>query len=205
MTNFTKRLITIVCACVTLIGLITFAYCGKGFFKVESSQPIDFNTIDTEQMEEGTLVDGGIQYVVDTIASAHISGIGGGTFNYYLVPIQSQRYIIVATSDKATIGTFYDIYEETCQFLNDEIEDTSTSVTIEGELLSLDTDLKSMLYSWNNTTGYFSTTSIMDEVLPYVIYTQDFSAVEFGGIMAIVVTLVGVVGLVVSIKCIKVA
>jgi hypothetical protein len=174
---------------------------GRNFFKPMFSTPIDFNTSETGKLVEDTLVSGKVQYVVDTIASASIDS--NNEIYYYLVPVRSEKYIVVATSDTSTIGTFGVIYQETCEFLSGDIEDTSTSVNIDGELVSMDEDLKSMLYSWNDTTNYF-TTSIDDEIIPYVIYTEDFQTLKRWGIVSIVLTIVGILGVLVSVKCIRV-
>lgn len=203
MTKFTKLCITILFVVISISGLLVLVFCGKDFFKSSFSNPIDFNTYETDNLVENTLVSGDVQYVVDTIASAYIDS-SSNAFNYYLVPVKSQKYIIVATSDSDTISAFSTIYQETCEFLSGNIEDTSTSVSIDGKLIPLDDSLKSMLYSWNDSTNYFDTSTMDDEIIPYVIYTQNFATLRNWAILSMVLIVVGVAGAVVSIKVIKV-
>lgn len=207
MSKFIQRLICILCVIITLSGLV-LSFVGMGdFFKITFSTPVDINDVDTNKFTENTMVSGEIYYVIDSIASSYSTNIFNNTkINYYLVPIKSGKYIIVASGNSEEITMFNKIFQQTCQYLNEEIEDTFTSVTIDGKILPIDDDLKELLYSWCNTTNYFTTDeiSILDElVLPYVLYTQDWHNIKVLTITGIIITTIGIIGLIVSIKIFK--
>lgn len=207
MSKFIQRLICVLCAIITLSGLV-LSLVGMGdFFKITFSAPVDINDVDTSKFTENTMVSGEVYYVIDSIASSYSTDVFDNTkINYYLVPIKSGRYIIVASGNSEEITMLNKIFQQTCQYLNQEIEDTFTSVTIDGKLLPIDDDLKQLLYSWCDTTNYFTTeeVSILDElVLPYVLYTQDWHNIKVLTITGIVITVVGIIGLIISIKIVK--
>lgn len=207
MSKFIQRLICVLFAIITLSGLV-LSLVGMGdFFKITFSAPVDINDVDTSKFTENTMVSGEVYYVIDSIASSYSTDVFDNTkINYYLVPIKSGRYIIVASGNSEEITMFNKIFQQTCQYLNQEIEDTFTSVTIDGKLLPIDDDLKQLLYSWCDTTNYFTTeeVSILDElVLPYVLYTQDWHNIKVLTITGMVITVVGIIGLIISIKIVN--
>lgn len=207
MSKFIQRLICVLCAIITLSGLVLSLVGIGDFFKITFSAPVDINDVNTSKFTENTMISGDVYYVIDSIASSYSTDVFDNTkINYYLVPIKSGRYIIVASGNSEEITMFNKIFQQTYQYLNQEIEDTFTSVTIDGKLLPIDDDLKQLLYSWCDTTNYFTTeeVSILDElVLPYVLYTQDWHNIKVLTITGIVITVVGIIGLIISIKIVK--
>lgn len=175
--------------------------------KIISNKPMDINDIDSSKFENGKLVSGNVYYVVDSIATSYSTEL----FNnvkviYYLVPVKSGKYILVATGNTNEINTFDRIFQQTCQYLNKEIEDTFTSITIDGKVFPIDDELKEFLYSWAETTNYFSTTdrtAIDEEVLPYVIHTQNWSNIKTITMVGFIIIVIGIVGILIVYKVYK--
>ena len=181
MTTFIRRMLYILFAIVTISGGIMFFSGASDCY--------------------GELVSGDVYYVIDSIATSYSTELFNKTKTiYYLVPIKSGKYILVASGNTTEINTFDRIFQQTCQYLNKEIEDTLTSINIDGKIFPVDENLKELLYSWAESTNYFSTTdksAIDEEVLPYVVCTQNWSNIKSITISGLITLIVGIVGIIV--------
>lgn len=207
MTKFIKRLLYILCTVIIISGAVLFGSGAGDFFKINFSEPIDINDVDSSKFTKNTLVSGDVYYVIDSIASSYSTAIFNNTKTvYYLIPIKCGKYILVATGNSNEINMFDRIFQQTSQYLNKEIEDTFTSTTINGKVFPIDDDLQELLYSWCDDTNYFSTTdrsAIDEQVLPYVIYTQNWGNIQTLTIVGISMIVVGVIILLIVVKIAK--
>ena len=201
MTTFIRRMLYILFAIVTISGGIMFFSGASDCYKIVFNQPLDLNDVDSSKFTDGELVSGDVYYVIDSIATSYSTELFNKTKTiYYLVPIKSGKYILVASGNTTEINTFDRIFQQTCQYLNKEIEDTLTSINIDGKIFPVDENLKELLYSWAESTNYFSTTdkSVIDEeVLPYVVCTQNWSNIKSITISGLITLIVGIVGIIV--------
>jgi hypothetical protein len=207
MSKFIKRLMCVLFATVTLSGAVLALFGVGDFYKIHFSTPVDLNDVDSSKFTDGTLVSGEVYYVIDSIASSYSTELfDQSKVNYYLVPINCGEYVVVATGNSSEVTMFNKIFQQTCQYLNQEIEDTYTSVSVDGKLLPMDDDLREMLYTWADSTDYFTADerAQLDElVLPNVLHTQDWDNVTVLTVTGFVVVVVGVVGLVLSIRALR--
>jgi hypothetical protein len=180
------------------------AFCGGDALKVATSKVVDINDNDSTNLTENTLVDGNVYYIVGSIASSYSEdALDTTSTKYYLVPIESGKYVVLANSDTTLNDTIDSISTQTQSYLNGDIEDITTAMGVTGKLVSMDDELRELLYSWCDSTGYFNTSdqaTIDTLVLPYVLYPQDWATIQRLAIVGLVCIVVGVVGGIVCIK-----
>ncbi|MCC8069342.1 MAG: hypothetical protein LIO71_06305 [Ruminococcus sp.] len=201
MTTLIKRMLYLLCVVLIVSGAIML-FSGIGdCTKIVSTEPLDINDVDSSKFHDGILVSGDIYYVIDSVATSYSTELfSNSKIIYYLVPIKSGKYVLVATGNTNEINTLDRIFQQTCQYLNQEIEDTFTSLNIDGKVFPLDDELKDFLYSWAETTNYFSTTDqslIDEEVLPYVIHTQSWKNIKVITAVGLITMLLGIIGFII--------
>lgn len=193
MSRLLKIILYTLSVVTTVCGIVLFSSGASDFFKITFGTTVDINTNDTSQYTKDTMACGTVYYTIDTIANAN------DTIYYYLVPTKSEKYLVVATSNQTQIDTLNTIALQTYEYLNGELQGTTTNLEVEGRLSDMDGDLQSMLYSWCKSTNYFgdeTTSEISQQVLPYVLYCQDWQSIKTISILAIVVIVLGISGIV---------
>lgn len=201
MTKLIKILLYLLCVIVTVSGLILSIAYIENFFKIVSNDILSIDEIDTSKFQEHTLISGDIHYVIDCVAINTDEYNNDNTIQYYLIPIKSQNYIVLATQDKELIKKLVNIQEQTQRYLNNQIEDTTLSTYIEGTLISIDDELSQILYDWSNNNSF--KLSIDGQVLPYVIYTQKWSSITTISIVGLIMVITGITGFLVLLKVSK--
>lgn len=201
MTKFIKILLYMLCIALVVSGLILSIPCIDKFYKIVSENTLSIDETDISKFNEDTLISGNIQYVIDCVAISNVEEASNTDMQYFLVPIKSQKYIIVATQQLEIVNSFENIQEQTKRFLNDEIDDTTISIYIEGSLIPLDEELSKILYEWNVNNTF--DISIDGEILSYIIYVHNWSTIKVFTIIGLFMSFTGVIGIFIIIIKIK--
>lgn len=188
MTKFIKILLYLLCIVIIISGVILSVVGMADFYKIISKSTLNLDETDISKFQDSTLINGDVKYVIDCIAVDSESNT-----KYYLIPLKSQNYIVLATSDTSTLGSLDNIKEQTERYLTGNIEDTTISTYVEGRLISIDDELSELLYNWDNDNNL--DISITGQVIPYVIYTISWSNIKVISITGLVLIIIGVAGL----------
>ncbi|MGN1411572.1 MAG: DUF6709 family protein [Oscillospiraceae bacterium] len=191
MTKFIKMLLYFLCVVVIISGLIlSIPYIGD-FIKIVSKNTITLDETDVSKFDETSFIHGDVHYIIDMVAQDDSKN----TIQYYLVPLKSEKYIVIATNDIKTINEFTNIREQTQRYLNDEIDDTTLSTYIEGRLIPIDDGLSQILYDWHRNNGL--NVFIYGQVIPYVVYVESWSSIKIITIVGLIMISIGIVAILV--------
>ena len=169
---------------ILFFGGIALTIFGIIEIKDSKATPLDFNSMTVDDLKVGSVVEGDIYYNLDAYETVEskTNGKTTSTEYRYLVPFGDEEFIGVATSKSEIISQFDTQANETFDYLDGKIDETSTIIHFKGKIVKMDSEDYGYFTDAVKEMGY-TDNEVKDLCPEYYIQIREFGQ---GGIILII-------------------